>query len=618
MAFLDETGATILADEVKTYVGNTAVAKETGKGLSTNDYTTDEKTKLAGIVDGANKTIVDSALDASSENPVQNKIVKGAIDELEQDLEVERARIDSFTKLPEGSTTGDAELQDIRVPAEGFSVPEGANAGTSVRSQVIQLDEKIGELKEDINYLANANLLNNSYNDDTGELNGYDTHLICSARKIECIPNTFVKIICDDFSMDGCGVYYYDKNGTYLTHDSAKAGFNKKFYISKVPNNAYLCNFNIWKGSSEILVENIKNIYVISDNRYSNSTNIKGLSNENLFLHSDDLKNTDYWGDYEFLSNVEFNVEDETGNNDAVRFTITSNGNNECWGTKFDKKQNKYCNYVNGIITISYFAKANEDVWVRLHYGSEYFIDSQINKSDEFEHYSFNFNANMLKNQSNKDIFLEFVGWSGRPVSTITISHPKYELGIFPTAYNSNNEEIYVNKSNNHLGVQREFCKIEVPENVGMFVDNVLAIQNNSHGELSGVECWGNAAISFFDNQGIERSAIGYSRNQLSQPNGYIANTIYIECGNPFGESGSDTDFRVIATNSTNFGDGYFFPFEHISKTGATNIRARGGSNITFEGGILPDELYLLSPNGTKFKINVDNNGNITATPLIN
>lgn len=30
------------------------VAKETGKGLSTNDYTTAEKTKLAGIADGAN------------------------------------------------------------------------------------------------------------------------------------------------------------------------------------------------------------------------------------------------------------------------------------------------------------------------------------------------------------------------------------------------------------------------------------------------------------------------------------------------------------------------------------------------------------------------------------
>ena len=80
MAFLDETGATILADEVKTYVSNTAVAKETGKGLSTNDYTTTEKNKLAGIATGANKTTVDNAMSSTSTNPVQNKIIKSALD----------------------------------------------------------------------------------------------------------------------------------------------------------------------------------------------------------------------------------------------------------------------------------------------------------------------------------------------------------------------------------------------------------------------------------------------------------------------------------------------------------------------------------------------------------
>lgn len=56
------------------------VDKVTGKGLSTNDFTTDEKNKLAGIATGANKTTVDSALSDSSTNPVQNKIVKSALD----------------------------------------------------------------------------------------------------------------------------------------------------------------------------------------------------------------------------------------------------------------------------------------------------------------------------------------------------------------------------------------------------------------------------------------------------------------------------------------------------------------------------------------------------------
>lgn len=50
-----------------------------GKDLSTNDYTTAEKTKLAGIAEGANKTVVDSSLSASSTNPVQNKVINTAL-----------------------------------------------------------------------------------------------------------------------------------------------------------------------------------------------------------------------------------------------------------------------------------------------------------------------------------------------------------------------------------------------------------------------------------------------------------------------------------------------------------------------------------------------------------
>ena len=58
------------------------VDKVEGKGLSTNDYTTTEKNKLGGIETGANKTVVDSALSSTSTNPVQNKVIKKALDDL--------------------------------------------------------------------------------------------------------------------------------------------------------------------------------------------------------------------------------------------------------------------------------------------------------------------------------------------------------------------------------------------------------------------------------------------------------------------------------------------------------------------------------------------------------
>lgn len=63
---------------LQTAVAN-KVDKVSGKELSTEDYTTAEKTKLSGIETGANKTIVDSALSSSSTNPVQNKIINSAL-----------------------------------------------------------------------------------------------------------------------------------------------------------------------------------------------------------------------------------------------------------------------------------------------------------------------------------------------------------------------------------------------------------------------------------------------------------------------------------------------------------------------------------------------------------
>ena len=59
---------------------------------------------------------------------------------IETEQTAQDARMDTFTTLTDGSTTGDAELADIRVGANGATYP---NAGDAVRGQVTDLKSDI-------------------------------------------------------------------------------------------------------------------------------------------------------------------------------------------------------------------------------------------------------------------------------------------------------------------------------------------------------------------------------------------------------------------------------------------------------------------------------------------
>lgn len=92
-------------------IDETKVDVEEGKMLSTNDYTTEEKEKLASIEAGANKTVIDIELSDMSENPVQNKVIKSKFDNVNSAIEEVRAEIpESELFIAEYGVTTNAEI----------------------------------------------------------------------------------------------------------------------------------------------------------------------------------------------------------------------------------------------------------------------------------------------------------------------------------------------------------------------------------------------------------------------------------------------------------------------------------------------------------------------------
>lgn len=107
------------------------VDKVSGKGLSTNDYTNEEKTKLAGIAAGATKVIVDSSLSTSSTNPVQNKVVAAQLNNLNN--------LVGSTSVKSQIDTALATVTDLIIPITNEEIDSICNS--SLESNEVLVDD---------------------------------------------------------------------------------------------------------------------------------------------------------------------------------------------------------------------------------------------------------------------------------------------------------------------------------------------------------------------------------------------------------------------------------------------------------------------------------------------
>lgn len=109
------------------------------------------------VMSDSDLSLIQEAVDAAGE-------ISEVTEQVEQnttDIAVQKARIDSIIALPDGSTTADAELTDIRVGADGVTYP---TAGDAVRGQVTDLKNEIDEFNGgSINMLNPADFQQGKY-----------------------------------------------------------------------------------------------------------------------------------------------------------------------------------------------------------------------------------------------------------------------------------------------------------------------------------------------------------------------------------------------------------------------------------------------------------------------
>lgn len=152
-------------------------------------------------------------------------------------------RMDTFTSLPEGSTTGDAELQDIRVGASGAIY---SSAGTAVRNQFNQVNNTISKI-----------LVENIYDASTQTDETITDNAYIQGGNIISNVNYFVTAPIDVSRFAGCSLYFnvplhgtavsaaivscFDVDGNYLTNE----GLNGLCYT--VPINANYIRLSVYK-----------------------------------------------------------------------------------------------------------------------------------------------------------------------------------------------------------------------------------------------------------------------------------------------------------------------------------------------------------------------------------